>query len=61
MASVFGGLPNTSFSQNVGIVGMTGIMSRQVVVIGAIILVVCGFLPKIAPPCRSPSSVAASS
>ena len=47
VASVFGGLPNTSFSQNVGIVGMTGIMSRHVVTIGAIILVVCGFLPKI--------------
>ena len=58
VASVFGGLPNTSFSQNVG---MTGIMSRHVVTIGAIILVVGGFLPKIAPPCRSPSSVAASS
>ncbi len=47
VASVFGGLPNTSFSQNVGIVGMTGIVSRHVVTIGAVILVVCGFLPKI--------------
>lgn len=47
VASVFGGLPNTSFSQNVGIVGMTGLMSRHVVTIGAVILVVCGFLPKI--------------
>lgn len=47
VAGVFGGLPNTSFSQNVGIVGMTGIMSRHVVTIGAIILIVCGLLPKI--------------
>ena len=47
VAAVFGGLPNTSFSQNVGIVGMTGIMSRHVVTIGALILVVCGLLPKI--------------
>ena len=47
VAGVFGGLPNTSFSQNVGIVGMTGIMSRHVVTIGAIVLVVCGLIPKI--------------
>ena len=47
VACVFGSLPNTSFSQNVGIVGMAGIMSRHVVTIGAIILVICGFLPKI--------------
>ena len=45
--SSFGGLPNTSFSQNVGIVGMTGVMSRHVVTIGAIVLVVCGLIPKI--------------
>ena len=47
VAAVFGGLPNTSFSQNVGIIGMTGIMSRHVVTIGAIVLVVCGLIPKI--------------
>jgi len=47
VAAVFGGLPNTSFSQNVGIVGMTGIMSRHVVTIGALVLVACGLLPKI--------------
>ena len=47
LAGVFGGLPNTSFSQNVGIVGMTGVMSRHVVTIGAIVLVVCGLIPKI--------------
>lgn len=47
VAGVFGGLPNTSFSQNVGIVGMTGIMSRHVVTIGALVLIICGLLPKI--------------
>lgn len=47
IAGVFGGLPNTSFSQNVGIVGMTGIMSRHVVTIGALILILCGLVPKI--------------
>jgi len=43
----FGGLPNTSFSQNVGIVGMTGVMSRHVVTIAGVIMVICGLLPKI--------------
>lgn len=47
VAAVFGGLPNTSFSQNVGIVGMTGIMSRHVVTIGALVLILCGLVPKI--------------
>ena len=47
VAGVFGGLPNTSFSQNVGIVGMTGIMSRHVVTIGALVLILCGLVPKI--------------
>lgn len=47
VAGVFGGLPNTSFSQNVGIVGMTGVMSRHVVTIAGAILVICGLLPKI--------------
>lgn len=47
VAGVFGGLPNTSFSQNVGIVGMTGIMSRHVVTIAGVIMIICGLMPKI--------------
>lgn len=47
IAGIFGGLPNTSFSQNVGLIAMTGLMSRHVVTIGAIFLIVCGFIPKI--------------
>ncbi len=47
VVGVFGGLPNTSFSQNVGIVGMTGIMSRHVVTIAGAIMVICGLIPKI--------------
>ena len=47
VAGIFGGLPNTSVSQNVGIVSMTGVMSRGVVTIGAIFLIICGFVPKI--------------
>lgn len=47
IAGVFGALPNTSFSQNVGLIAMTGVMSRHVVTIGAIFLIVCGLVPKI--------------
>lgn len=46
IAGMFGGLPNTSFSQNVGLISMTGVMSRHVVTIGAIFLIVCGLVPK---------------
>ncbi|MHA6263596.1 uracil-xanthine permease family protein [Arenibacterium sp. CAU 1754] len=47
VAGLFGGLPNTSFSQNVGLIAMTGVMSRHVVTIGAIFLIVCGLIPKV--------------
>ena len=47
VAGMFGGLPNTSFSQNVGLVAMTGVMSRHVVTLGAIFLVFCGLIPKV--------------
>lgn len=47
LSGMFGGLPNTSFSQNVGLIAMTGIMSRHVVTIGAIFLIICGCLPKV--------------
>jgi len=46
IAGIFGGLPNTSFSQNVGLISITGVMSRHVVTIGAIFLIVCGLVPK---------------
>ncbi|MBU2961903.1 purine permease [Citreicella sp. C3M06] len=47
ISGMFGGLPNTSFSQNVGLIAMTGVMSRHVVTIGAIFLIVCGLVPKV--------------
>lgn len=47
IAGVFGALPNTSFSQNVGLISMTGVMSRHVVTLGALFLIVCGFVPKV--------------
>ena len=47
VSGVFGALPNTSFSQNVGLIAMTGLMSRHVVTIGALFLIVAGLIPKI--------------
>ncbi len=46
-AGLFGALPNTSFSQNVGLIAMTGVMSRHVVTIGALFLIVAGMVPKV--------------
>lgn len=47
LGAVFGSFPQTSFSQNVGIINFTGIMSRHIVGIGGVILVVLGLVPKI--------------
>ncbi|ETX29333.1 uracil-xanthine permease family protein [Roseivivax isoporae] len=47
ISGVFGALPNTSFSQNVGLIAMTGVMSRHVVTIGAVFLILCGLMPKV--------------
>ncbi len=47
LSGIFGGLPNTSFSQNVGLISMTGVMSRHVVTLGAIFLIACGLVPKV--------------
>ena len=42
-----GVLPNTSFSQNVGLVSMTKVVNRFAISMGAIFLIICGFCPKI--------------
>ena len=47
ISGLFGGLPNTSFSQNVGLISMTGVMSRSVVTLGALFLIACGLIPKV--------------
>ncbi len=47
LAGIFGGFSNTSFSQNVGLIAMTGVMSRHVVTIGALFLILCGLVPKV--------------
>ena len=48
LASLFGVLPNTSFSQNVGLVTMTKIVNRFALTTGAIFLILCGLFPKLA-------------
>lgn len=53
LAGLFGGLPNTSFSQNVGLIAMTGVMSRHVVTCGAIFLILCGLVPKVGAVIRT--------
>lgn len=47
VASMFGVLPNTSFSQNVGLVTVTKVVNRFVIFIGALFLILCGFCPKL--------------
>lgn len=48
LAALFGVLPNTSFSQNVGLVSMTKVVNRMALSMGALFLILCGFCPKIA-------------
>ena len=46
-AAFFGVLPNTSFSQNVGLVTMTKMTNRKALACGAIFLILCGLCPKL--------------
>ena len=48
LSTVFGCPPVTSFSQNVGLVAMTKIVNRHALATGAVFLVFCGLLPKLA-------------
>jgi uric acid transporter len=48
IGGLFNTFPYTSFSQNVGLVGVTGVRSRWVCVAAGIIMVVLGLLPKMA-------------
>lgn len=48
LAALFGVLPNTSFSQNVGLVTMTKIVNRFALTTGAVFLILCGLFPKLA-------------
>lgn len=46
IGGVFNTFPYTSFSQNVGLVGVTGVRSRYVCVAGGVIMIVLGLVPK---------------
>ncbi|MFT4051029.1 MAG: nucleobase:cation symporter-2 family protein [Microbacterium sp.] len=52
LGTVLGGLfntfPYTAFAQNVGLVSLTGVRSRFVATMAGVILIVLGFIPKIA-------------
>lgn len=47
IGGVFNTFPYTSFSQNVGLVGVTGVRSRWVAVAGGFILLAMGLMPKL--------------
>lgn len=46
-AALLGVLPNTSFSQNVGLVAMTKVVNRFALATGAGFLILCGLIPKL--------------
>ncbi|ABR46831.1 uracil-xanthine permease [Alkaliphilus metalliredigens QYMF] len=46
VASFFGGLPTATYSQNVGIVAMTKVVSRFVLALAAGLILIGGFVPK---------------
>ena len=47
LAGIFQCGPNTSFSQNIGIIPLTGVASRFVVALAGVILMITGVFPKI--------------
>lgn len=48
LGALFSAMPNTTFSQNTGIVALTGVVSRFVVAIAGGMLLFAGLIPKIA-------------
>lgn len=47
VGALFGVLPNTSFSQNVGLVAMTKVVNRFTIMTGAVFLLLSGLIPKL--------------
>lgn len=45
-AAVFNSLPNTAFGQNAGIVSMTKVVNKWCIAVGAFVLIISGFVPK---------------
>lgn len=46
LSSLFGGLPNATYSQNVGIVSSTKVVNRRVLALTALMLLAAGLVPK---------------
>ena len=47
LAALVSAFPNTSYSQNVGLINFTGVVSRHVTAIGGLFLVALGLVPKV--------------
>ncbi|MBQ5320195.1 MAG: purine permease [Oscillospiraceae bacterium] len=47
LSSIFGCLPITSFSQNVGLITMTKVVNRFTIGTGAVLMIVAGFIPAV--------------
>lgn len=48
LAGVFGAMPNTSFSQNIGLIPLTKVASRYVTMMAGALLIILGLFPKFA-------------
>lgn len=48
LAALFSAFPNTSYSQNVGLVNFTGVVSRHVTAVAGMMLIMLGMIPKVA-------------
>ena len=48
IGAIFNTFPYVSYSQNIGLVGVTGVYSRWVCVAGGVIMLVLGLIPKLA-------------
>ncbi|WP_251861140.1 nucleobase:cation symporter-2 family protein [Clostridium sp. Marseille-Q2269] len=48
LAGFFGAMPNTSFSQNIGLIPLTKVASRYVTMMAGILLIILGLFPKFA-------------
>ncbi|WP_394120937.1 nucleobase:cation symporter-2 family protein [Planococcus donghaensis] len=48
LGGIFNSFPYTAFSQNVGLIQMSGVKSRKIILIAGIMLITLGFVPKIA-------------
>ncbi|CEG24208.1 Uric acid permease PucK [Planococcus massiliensis] len=48
LGGIFNSFPYTTFSQNVGLIQMSGVKSRKIILITGLMLITLGFLPKVA-------------